>query len=65
MTNERKPMPSPEERPDLYDDYDFADRDTSSMDYLMERFRKRQVATAAAQADQVKSVGDEPDAVEP
>lgn len=44
MTNERKPMPSPEERPDLYDDYDFADRDTSSMDYLTERFRKRQAS---------------------
>ena len=55
-----KPCPSSAERPDLYDDYDFGERDTSSMDYLTERFNKRKAELAAADAKAKEGSPDAP-----
>ena len=43
----KKGMPSPEERPDLYDAYDFQDRAPLSEDYL-DAVRPEHVKTALA-----------------
>ena len=44
-----KPCPSSEERPDLYDDYDFTPADKpNTMPYLMDRFNKRMAEARAS-----------------
>lgn len=51
--NEKKPVPTPQERPDLYDDFDYAERPdgyqtgVKTPDYIQQMIDQREKAPAA------------------